>query len=108
VTSGDVVYAPSDAATAEAAVPSPAAASGSAKPQLSTAAEVVYLLGISSPIRAAFSVPLNLDLSPTEYSPRGDLPMLFSYIGFTLVLNLLALLAVIWLFNSRWRVSDTH
>ena len=90
-------------AAAEPPAPSPAA-----KPQLSTAAEVVYLVGLTSPIRAAFSVPLDLDLSPSEFSPKGDLPMLFSYFGFTLVLNLVALLAVIWLFNSRWRVSDTH
>ena len=30
------------------------------------------------------------------------------YLAFTLGLNFVALLAVIWLFNSRWRVSDTH
>jgi len=71
--------------------------------------EVVRLLGITSPISAAFNVPLSLDLSPTESnnSLRGDLPMLAAYFGFTLALNFLAFLAVIWLFNVRWRVSDS-
>ncbi len=104
--SGDDANDPT--ATAQPAVSEPPAPSPAAKPQLSKAAEVVYLVGLTSPIRAAFSVPLDLDLSPNEFSPKGDLPMLFAYYGFTLVLNLVALLAVIWLFNSRWRVSDTH
>ncbi len=70
------------------------------------AAEWVHWAWFTSPIRAAFSIPLSLELSPSESAPRGDLPMLVAYFAFTLGLNGLALLSVIWLFNSRWRVSD--
>ena len=72
----------------------------------SGAAEWVHWAGFTSPIRAAFSIPLSLELSPSESAPRGDLPMLAAYFAFTLGLNGVALLAMIWLFKSRWRVSD--
>jgi ABC-type transport system involved in multi-copper enzyme maturation permease subunit len=73
-----------------------------------TSAEaMVRLLSFTSPISAARNVPLYLDLGPQEPSLEGDLPMLAAYFGFTVTLNVLAFLAVIWLFNVRWRVSDS-
>jgi hypothetical protein len=72
------------------------------------AATVVRSLTFTSPIRAAFGVPLELELGPAERADPGSLAIFSAYVAFTATLNAVALLAVIWLFNSRWRVSDTR
>jgi hypothetical protein len=35
----------------------------------------------------------------------GNWPLFMSYVGFTLLLNGFLLVAMIWLFRTRWRVA---
>lgn len=63
-------------------------------------------VGVSSPFSAAFAVPLNMDLSAEpDKIDYGNWPLFGTYVGFTLVLNALLLVTMIWLFNVRWRVA---
>lgn len=63
-------------------------------------------VGVSSPFAAAFSAPLNMDSVVGEVirSDRGW-PEYLGYVAFTVGMNLLLFVVMIWRFNSRWRVS---
>lgn len=73
----------------------------------------VRLLGIASPFAAASSVPMTA-LHPVESNSRRAVPDLYehdwnfviTYFITTLLLNSSLMLLMIWLFNSRWRVSQ--
>ncbi len=74
----------------------------------------------SSPFAAAFNVPLHVDdgQDPDRFAAAyqgenmvlGYMPqewfMFLAYLTFSVALNLMLLLAMIWLFNTRWRVSQ--
>lgn len=63
-------------------------------------------MGVSSPFSAAFAAPLVMDSQVGEVI-RGERgwPEFFGYVGFTTVFNMLLLVVMVWMFNSRWRVS---
>lgn len=76
------------------------------------ATPVVQQLGVASPFAAAFSVPLDIetldrvvDQYGRDVEDKRDWSMFFGYLAFTTVQNSLLLLTMIWLFNTRWRVS---
>ncbi|MEM9412422.1 MAG: ABC transporter permease subunit, partial [Planctomycetota bacterium] len=75
---------------------------------------------ISSPFAAAFNFPLYVDEDDSQFVrqwernsgpsqvfgyPFRDLIHFAFYFTFTILLNLFLFLAMIWMFNSRWRVS---
>jgi hypothetical protein len=67
----------------------------------------VIQAGLVSPFAAAFAVPLDVEIdtrSPTDLAV-GNVPLLLGYGGFTCILVLFLVVAMIWLFNTRWRVS---
>jgi ABC-type transport system involved in multi-copper enzyme maturation permease subunit len=72
--------------------------------------------GFTSPFAAAQAVPLDAQSlttnvnSPTgqsaaEAAAIGNWPLYFGYVAFSLTLDGLLLLTMIWLFNTRWRVA---
>ena len=65
---------------------------------------VVSLTGITSPFFAAFQVPLKMDLLDNSAS-NGHWFYFLAHVLFSTVLNLGLLSAMIWLFNTRWRVA---
>ncbi|MDZ4656560.1 MAG: ABC transporter permease subunit [Bythopirellula sp.] len=68
------------------------------------AREVVQLAGITSPFTAVFNLPLEVSSLP---QPRVvSLPVFWGHLFFVVVYNGVLLLAVMWLFHVRWRVSD--
>lgn len=76
------------------------------------ATPVVQKLGIASPFATAFSVPLEIETLDRLVDQYGrdiedtrDWSMFFGYLAFTGVQNATLLLIMIWLFNTRWRVS---
>ena len=73
-----------------------------------TAAQVVRAMGVTSPLVAAFSLPLTLDGGTQDRRPAmaGNLDLFFGYLGATLLYNLVLLGIVIWMFRARWRVAD--
>ncbi len=87
----------------------------------SSSTPIVNSLTISSPFAAAFNFPLYMsrleggDLwhraSPGTYSffgyPYSDLVHFGGYVAFTLVLNAVLFVGMIWMFQSRWRVSTS-
>jgi hypothetical protein len=73
----------------------------------------IHRVAISSPFAAAFSVPLNID--PQDEAARGDdRPPFFphswafvaGFFGWFIVFNGTLMVLMIWLFNTRWRVSQ--
>ncbi len=60
---------------------------------------------LTSPIAATLGIPLNFT-SPGTYSPPAVWDLFFSYVAFTSALDLILLAAIIWLFNTRWRVAE--
>ena len=76
----------------DAFIPSPAAA------------EIVDLVGITSPFAAVFNLPLDISSSPQ--STTVSLPIFWGHLFFAIVYNAVLLLAIMWLFHVRWRVSD--
>jgi len=70
----------------------------------SQAVEIAQLTSICSPFAAVFNLPLSLSAAP-NLAP-GVIGVFWGYLGFTLVYNLTLLLAMIWLFKARWRVSE--
>ena len=83
----------------------------------STADEAVAWMGAVSPLAAAFNLPLevrqqtaswqdNSSTGPTKIKIPGNLPIFWGFILFAVLLNLLMLLAMMWMFRVRWRVSD--
>jgi ABC-type transport system involved in multi-copper enzyme maturation permease subunit len=80
------------------------------------AVKYINASGFTSPFAAAQAVPLDTGTSgPSVSSPgnpnagqiaaSGNWPLFFSYVGFSLALNGLLLVTMIWLFNTRWRVA---
>ena len=72
--------------------------------------------GFTSPFAAAQAVPLDTGTtSPAANTPGnpnaeqiaaiGNWPLFFGYAGFSLGLNALLLMTMMWLFNTRWRVA---
>lgn len=83
--------------------------------------KIVHAITVTSPFAAAFNLPLYVrDYSqetqlwqPAQGGeanllgyPLPDLYHFGGYITFTLLLNLTLFLAMVWLFNSRWRVAS--
>jgi ABC-type transport system involved in multi-copper enzyme maturation permease subunit len=71
-------------------------------------ATVVENLGMISPFAAVFALPLDVsgdDLNPTALA-ASNLPLFFGYIGWSVIYNGLLVLAMIRLFQVRWRVAD--
>jgi hypothetical protein len=66
----------------------------------------------TSPFAAAFAVPLDMGLA-TDNRPAaaaaeaaiGNWRLFFGHVAFSLGLNALLLLVMMWLFNTRWRVA---
>jgi ABC-type transport system involved in multi-copper enzyme maturation permease subunit len=74
-------------------------------------APYVEAAGFTSPFAAGFAVPLDMGL-PTDTSQTatakevaGNWPVFFAYVAFSLSLDGLLLLTMMWLFNTRWRVA---
>jgi ABC-type transport system involved in multi-copper enzyme maturation permease subunit len=69
---------------------------------------VIAWLGLTSPFAAAHEIPLDITLG-TEVSPTslvGNWPMYALHVIFTLALNCVLLLIMIWQFSTRWRVAS--
>jgi len=64
-------------------------------------------LGVLSPFAAAFALPLevNSESGPISIS-TPNVPIFFGYVGWSIVYNGLLLLAMIRLFEVRWRIAD--
>ena len=69
-------------------------------------------LGIASPFATAFSVPLEIETLDRAIDQYGrdiednrDWWMFLGYLVFTSAQNATLLVIMIWLFNTRWRVS---
>ena len=62
---------------------------------------------MSSPIAAAFSIPLNDDVTQTteEFQEEKTWWLFAAFSGFTLILNSCLLATMIWMFNTRWRIA---
>ena len=58
----------------------------------------------TSPFAAAFALPIDLQMPGT--SAVTNWPLFFSFIGFYAFANVGLLGAMIWLFNTRWRVAS--
>lgn len=74
-----------------------------------TPQRIVKSFGFTSPFTTAFSVPLDTttvdERSETRVSPN-TWHQFAAFCGFTIALNSMLLLVMIWLFNTRWRVSQ--
>jgi ABC-type transport system involved in multi-copper enzyme maturation permease subunit len=88
----------------------------------SPATPFVYASTITSPFAASFAFPLYVDDfhgMTIDWQPRSpdaigflrypliDMAHFAGYVGFTLALNAGLLGIMVWLFNSRWRVSSS-
>ena len=88
------------------------------------AAGTPYLIGstITSPFAASFGLPLyvddfhnmTIDWQPRQRDELGfmryafaDLAHFAGYVGFTILLNAVLMGLMVWMFNSRWRVSSS-
>jgi ABC-type transport system involved in multi-copper enzyme maturation permease subunit len=60
---------------------------------------------LTSPIAATFGIPLSFQ-SPGAAARPDSWNMFFSYAAFTSALDLVLLGAIVWLFNTRWRVAE--
>jgi ABC-type transport system involved in multi-copper enzyme maturation permease subunit len=68
----------------------------------------VQWLGVLSPFSATFNVPIDMDTVTTrdiDYVVPGSWWLVSGYLLWTLVMNGGLLSLMMWLFNSRWRVS---
>jgi hypothetical protein len=62
--------------------------------------------GACSPFVAAFETPLEVEsYDDTNRRPEGSWSLLAAYLVFSVVMDALLLVSMIWLFNRRWRVS---
>jgi len=71
-------------------------------------------LGITSPFSAADAVPLKMGLTASERDGNtaaierqelGNWPLFGGYVAFSLGLDAVLFVVMIWLFNTRWRVA---
>ena len=70
-------------------------------------AELVATLGVTSPFSASFEIPLYMDAVDDATISSGSHWFFFlGHASFSITLNLLLLAAMIWLFNTRWRVAS--
>jgi hypothetical protein len=54
-------------------------------------------------------VPLDMDIGTLDVNDTRDLQSwrtLGGYVLFTVLLNAMLLVLMVWLFNTRWRVAD--
>jgi ABC-type transport system involved in multi-copper enzyme maturation permease subunit len=67
----------------------------------------VVQAGLTSPFAATFALPLDVSFTATDVGRTvvGNIPLLVNYGAFTVGLNVLLLVTMIWLFATRWRVS---
>ena len=68
------------------------------------AQKIVELASITSPFAAVFNLPLEVSSLPQPHAV--SLPVFWGHLFFAVVYNTVLLLAVMWLFQVRWRVSD--
>ncbi len=70
----------------------------------SSAVAAVQFAEVLSPFSAVFNLPLEVE----KYSNAGAAEpiVFFGHVAFTLLYNGLLMLLMIWLFNTRWRVSQ--
>jgi Na+-driven multidrug efflux pump len=74
--------------------------------QNAKATPIVRAVSLTSPFAAAFAVPMHFG-NPNEVPDHAANWLLyFSYLGFSGALLGLMLIAMIWLFNTRWRVAE--
>jgi len=64
----------------------------------------IEYLSVSSPVSAAFALPIDMD-TPGLHSVV-NLPLFLSFLTFYFCLNGSLIAGMIWLFNIRWRVTD--
>jgi ABC-type transport system involved in multi-copper enzyme maturation permease subunit len=70
---------------------------------------LVDRVGIMSPFSATFSLPLDVrsrDHPDLTTPVPANLPVFFGYIGWSVVYNIALLIAMMRLFQVRWRVAD--
>jgi hypothetical protein len=77
--------------------------------------KIINAAGFTSPFAAAQAVPLDTGTTTANSNvPRsqsaqitqlGDWPLFMSYVAFSLGLDGVLLLTMMWLFNTRWRVA---
>jgi len=81
----------------------------------SKGAIVVNQVGVASPFSAILAVPLKVEANrnsdwgavTTSAAPIvGDWPLFWGYVSTTVLLNIALLGTMVWLFNTRWRVSE--
>ena len=75
----------------------------------SSGAAIVDKLGVLSPFSATFCAAARCIARRRESDGRrssGNLPLFFGYIGWSIVYNGLLILAMMRLFQVRWRVAD--
>ena len=85
---------------------------------------ISYIIGsnVTSPFAASFGIPLYVDdfhNMTINWEPRKtgevgfmryalkDLTFFAGYVGFTVLLNTVLMGLMVWMFNSRWRVSSS-
>jgi hypothetical protein len=75
-------------------------------------ASVVEKFGVLSPFAATFALPLEMESTDAGGSEAyvsvadANLPLFFGHVGWSLLYNGLLLLAMIRLFQVRWRVAE--
>ncbi|MCA9230425.1 MAG: ABC transporter permease subunit [Planctomycetales bacterium] len=70
----------------------------------SAVVETVQVASYTSPFAAAFNLPLKISNAPPLAATR--ISVFWGYLGFSVVYNFALLLAMMWLFQMRWRVSE--
>jgi hypothetical protein len=86
------------------------------RPEINRTTLQIRNAGFTSPFAAAQAVPLDAQtLSSSGDTPGsvndaqraaiGNWPLFLGYVGFSLGLDGLLLLTMMWLFNTRWRVA---
>ena len=66
---------------------------------------LVFDLEVVGPPAAAFAVPMKFDMQDMP-DRAADWPLYISYLGFSGVLIAGLLAAMVWLFETRWRVAE--
>ena len=86
------------------------------KPAVNETTLVIQRAGFTSPFAAAQAVPLDTgaisesnrtstNRNEAQLAAIGNWPLFLGYVAFTLGLNALLLVTMMWLFNTRWRVA---
>ena len=71
-------------------------------------AAVADTLGVLSPFSATFALPLNIadENAPTAAATASDVRVFFGFVGWSILYNVALVLAMMQLFQVRWRVAD--